>query len=364
MKNNRKILFLINNLGIGGAERVFIKDVNALTEKGYEVFFGILFGGEVDQKLISSLKIKRDNIFYCQADNFYDFKALKRLAGFMKKKDISVVYSTLNEANIFSRLLKLLDSKVSIIIREANVSDKKPIKFKFLDIILNIFVKKIVCVSEEVKESLCKYQPFYKNKMEVLINGVKVPETQKVYPESVELPIKILSVGSLIPQKNHLSLIEALTIVNKKHPNSFRATIVGKGIKKENLIREISKSGLVDKITILEPVSSEDLSKHYIDSDLFVLSSLWEGCPNVLLEAMAHGLACVSTKVSGANSIIEGNFSGKLVSVGDKVQLAGAIIYMIENRDKFAVFGQKARKRAQNMFSREKHMAKLQSILE
>ena len=360
---NKKILFVINDLGIGGAEKVFIKDANILMEKGNEVFFAILFGEDKDQKLISNLKIKKENIFFCRANKIYDFGALKRLSNFIKNKNIYVVYSTLNEANIFSRFLKIFNFKIKVFIREANVANQKPLKFKFLDIVLNIFVEKIVCVSEEVKESLYKYQPFYKKKIEVLVNGVNVPEVHKIYAGNIEIPIKILSVGSLTPQKGHKLLVEALFMVNKKYPNSFKATIVGSGVEKENIIQKISELNLVDKVSIIEPVSSEELSKYYIDSDLFVLSSLWEGCPNVLLEAMAHGLACVSTKVSGAKSIIGDGLSGKLVSIGSSDKLADAIVYMLENKNKFTIFGQNARKRAQNMFSNKKHIEKLQSIL-
>ncbi len=357
-KQNKKILFLINKLGIGGAERVFIKTANVLTEHGYEIYFGFLFGDEKDQNLISDLKVNKDNIFYCKARSIFDLNSLKKLSTFIKGNKIDIVYSTLNEANIFARFLKILNVKISMVIREANVADDKPIKFKFLDVILNRLVNKIVCVSEDVKRTLVKYQPFYKNKMVVLMNGIDIPEISKQYPKEISLPLKILNVGSLNLKKGQKFLIEACSMVDKKIPNSFNLTIIGSGVEKENLNKQIISLGLENKVFIKDVVSPEKLSAYYLNSDMFVLSSLWEGCPNVLLEASAFGLACISTKVSGATDIIEDEQTGKITELSDSVKLAEAIVSLIKNRQGLAGFGKKARDKMIKEFSFSVYISK------
>ncbi len=360
--NKKGILFCINKLGVGGAERVFIKDANSLLELGYEVFFCIIFGQKEDQKLLSNLQIGHENVFYAQARSFFDFNSISRVSEFINKNNIKTVYSTLNEANIFSRLIKFWSWKLNIIIREANVAGPKPIKFKFLDLILNLFVKKIVCVSEEVKKSLNKYQPFYSYKMEILMNGVHIPDIRKNY-DNTSLPFKLLNVASLTPKKGQRFLIEALSVVETKYPNSFRLTIVGGGAEKKNLERQIQDLNLTDKVIIIDPVSLDELQKYYLDADIFVLSSLWEGFPNVLLEAMSFGLTSVSSSVSGANSIIENNVSGILVPPGNSNLLANNLLYLRLNPKELSVLGLNARNRAAQNFSYNAHLKRLISFL-
>lgn len=364
--NNKKnkILFLINKLGIGGAERVFIKDANALLEKGFDVYFAFLFGRREDQTLLSELKIDNQNIFYCGLKGIGDFSGVKKLANFVKKNNIQKIYSTLNESNIIARLIKIFDPKIKVFIREANIAGPKPLHFKILDMIFNFFATKIICVSSEVLASLKAYQPFHKHKMLVLMNGVDIPENFKKYPENIELPIRLLSVGSLTPKKGHKFLITSLGLVNKKHKDSFLLTIIGDGVERGNIESLIKENGMKDRIEILKPVSKIKLSNHYLDNDLFILSSLYEGCPNVLLEAASFGLALIATNVSGVQSIIEDGVNGKIVKPGDAESLAEAIVYMIENRnDVLEKYGRNSRQIMIKNFSNDFRLARLISII-
>jgi GalNAc-alpha-(1->4)-GalNAc-alpha-(1->3)-diNAcBac-PP-undecaprenol alpha-1,4-N-acetyl-D-galactosaminyltransferase len=361
-ENNKKILFLINNLGVGGAEKVFVKTANALIERGYNVYFAFLFGDKSEQILLPELNVSQDNIFYCKVKNYFDVYSLRKLNNFIKINKINTIYSTLNQANIFSRFIKILNHKIKVIIREANVAGPKPFSFKILDIILNIFVKKIICVSDEVKISLLKYQPFYKHKMIVLMNGVEIPKQKKVY-ENLNLPINILNVGSLTKKKGQKYLIEACAVVQKQMPDSFELNIVGSGVEKDNLKNQIIKLGLDGKIAIIGSLPDDELQKYYLSSDIFVLSSIWEGCPNVLLEAASFGLACVSTDVSGVKDIVKNNISGKLVPTKDAFRLAESIMFFIKNSDQLKIYGDKVRKITEDAFSMNLYINKFINLI-
>ncbi len=363
--SKNKILFLINKLGVGGAERVFIKDANALMEKGFDVYFAFLFGKIGDQLLLSELNLDNHKLFYCGSSGIYDLKAIKKLSNFVREKNIETVYSTLNESNIIARFIKIFNPKIKIFIREANIAGPKPFHFKILDVVFNFFVEKIICVSSEVLDSLRAYQPFYSHKMVVLMNGVDIPENFKKYPENIELPLKLLSVGSLTPKKGHRFLIKSLGLVNKKHRDSFLLTIIGEGIEQNSIEKLLKESGIENRVKIIKPISKSELAKYYLGNDLFVLSSIHEGCPNVLLEASSFGLASVATNVSGVSNIIENNINGKVVKFGDSEDLADAICYMIENRnDFFAKYGRNSRQTMIKNFSNNVRLAKLISIIE
>jgi glycosyltransferase involved in cell wall biosynthesis len=361
VSNNGKIIFLINKLGIGGAEKVFVQEINLLIADGHDVFLGLIFGKPENQLLLKDLVIGTDRIYFAQAKSLLDWRAFWGVVKFLRINHIQKIYSTLNEANIWSRLIKLVNWNTKVVMREANVADHKPFKFKFFDCLFNWLVKYIVCVSEEVKASLCKYQPFYCSKMTVIMNGVEIPEKFKQYPDQPAFPLKVLNVGSLLPKKGQKFLIEACALVNQQMSGSVTLTIVGSGPEYQNLYADVTSLGLESLVKIMPAVSFSDISNYYLTADIFVLSSIWEGCPNVLLEAMAHGLVVISTSVSGASQII--GTSQNLVPLADPRQLANAIIDLINDRQNFGQTGYEFRERVKLEFSYDNHIKKLLTLM-
>lgn len=358
----KKILFIINSLKYGGAERNFYEDANRLNKKGHQVYFAILFGSSKEQPLLSKLELPKERVIFCNAKKFYDFELIKKLRKYVQENKIDILYSTLNEANIVSRTVKIL-LPVECVIREANIATYKSWKFKTLDIFLNFFAKKIIAVSGEVASSLEKYQPWVKSKIVVLLNGVEIPKVSRKY--SVNKPDKItfLNIGSLTPKKGQKYLIEAAKIVYEKRPNDFILNIIGSGSEEEILRKMIHDYKLENIIKILPPVSREEISNYYLNSDVFILSSLWEGCPNVLLEAMAHGLTVISTEVSGAKEAIEDDVSGILVLPKNRESLAQGMFAVIHYWSMMGDYGIEARKRMIENFSMDHHNDILESIL-
>lgn len=345
---------------MGGAERVFVNDVNSLFDSGHDVRMITLFGQVEDQPLLKELRVPNDRVQHLNGSGVFDPSVIYGLAKLVRKHKIDIVYSTLNEANIVSRVVKIFSPQTKVFIREANVAEPKPFWFKVLDVILNIFVCKIICVSEEVKISLKKYLPMYESKMTVLMNGVDLPSGQKIYSERTNGAI-ILNVGSLNPKKGHKHLIEASAILRDKGLN-FEMHIYGRGKEKQNLEGLIKLLKLNEMVFLHEPVTYRELSQKYFDADIFVLSSLWEGCPNVLLEAMAHGTASVTTLVSGAKEIVENGKCGMFANVGDASSLAQKIEILINDYELRKKIGISAKKRIESDYSMQAHLLKLLKI--
>lgn len=355
-----KILFLINSLGIGGAERVFVREINSLTLKGFkDIYISTIFKTK-DLNIENDLILDKDKFLKLNSTSLFSLNTFFKLVSFIKKNKIKIIYSTLNEANIWARTLKLFVPNLRIFIREANVADFKPVKFKILDIFLNLFVFKIVAVSNQVKKTLCDYMPFYKNKILVIPNGVELPFFQKEYKNTP--PLKILNVGSLTLKKGQKFLIEAVIKILNKRPNSIILNIYGEGQEFDNLNDKIND--FKDNIKINKPVSKEELNKIYLDSDIFILSSLWEGSPNVLLEAMSFGICSVSTIVSGAEDIIIDKNSGILIDKNSSEAIENAIIELIDNKEKLSFYGQNARKMINDNFSFDIHIEKIINLFD
>lgn len=160
----------------------------------------------------------------------------------------------------------------------------------------------------------------------------------------------VVFVGRLSIEKGPRELIQAFEAVSKENPEA-ELWMLGDGPLRRELEEEISERGLEGKVKLCGNVA--DVREYLKAADVFVLPSLSEGMPNSLLEAMASGLACVATEVSGSEDIVEDGESGLLVAAGDVVALTEAILKLSispELRSRLAVA---ARKRIENHFSLE-----------
>ena len=142
---------------------------------------------------------------------------------------------------------------------------------------------------------------------------------------------KVIAIGRLTYQKNFTSLIRAYSIVAKRFPD-WMLDIYGDGAEKQLLAKLIADLSL-NRVVRLDGLTAEAL-KHLLQSSIFVLSSRFEGMPNVMLEAMSGGLPVVSYACPcGPKDIITDGVDGFLVPVGDEKLLADRICRLIEDKD-------------------------------
>ena len=173
---------------------------------------------------------------------------------------------------------------------------------------------------------------------------------------------EIVSVGRFeIIQKRQDILLRAGMIVFEKYPD-YRIVFWGDG-PDEIRVKELAKELGIDSKVIFCGVTDRVLEK-VNQSEIFVLSSDYEGIPNVLIEAMSIGMPCVATDCSpgGAKMLLEDGKIGKLVDCGNYEDLAKEIIYFIENREKEIEYGNNAKKSI-NRFSYSKLMDQWEQYL-
>lgn len=349
-RKHTTIMFLINSLSAGGAEKMFTEEINALSAAGYRVCLALLYGNKTDQ-LAHSLSDAVD-VIPLNFRNLFDVGGYGRLIRHVKMRGVTCVYATLDDANVAARVLKMLKPTLKVHIREANIVSTKSFKMRVADVFLNILPNSIVAISNGVKRSI----PFYQSKVVVVENAISVPSEVALLRQREN--IEILSVGSLTHKKDHLFLLRAL----RGARCSYHLSIAGEGVVRSDLEDYIQRNGMDRHVTLLGALSRETLNKRYLSSDMFVLSSRWEGFPNVLLEAMAYGLPVVSTAVSGAEDLIEDGVSGFLVPIGDEEKLVEAIQKLALDADLRKRIGMQARERTKH-FSFDVHIKKLVTVL-
>lgn len=150
----------------------------------------------------------------------------------------------------------------------------------------------------------------------------------------------VITAGRLVAQKNFSSLIRAWAIVHQSH-SDWRLEIWGEGNLKTELQRQIDLEGLKENVQLMG--YTDDIISKFAEASLFVCSSLFEGFPLVIIEAISCGLPIVSYSCPcGPKDIITENKDGFLVSIGDEQTMAERIIYLIENLDSRLTMGLEA----------------------
>ncbi|MEX2362118.1 MAG: glycosyltransferase [Balneolaceae bacterium] len=194
------------------------------------------------------------------------------------------------------------------------------------------FADEIICVSHDVRKSLSslgkKAKVIYNPVVEDSIGSLSSkPVTHSFFNKQNKV---LISVGRLHLQKDYPTLIKAFSIAKKKFTKSpLKLMILGEGEKRKVIEEEINRYSLENDVTLLGYVANP--FPYVKKADLFVMSSLWEGLPSALIEALALGTQVVSTDCkAGPREILENGKFGSLVEVGDAEQLAEGILSELE----------------------------------
>lgn len=339
------ITFVINKLGIGGAERV----VQTLTAHyrllGYRVSILTLHGGELayefpEDVIITSLKTGRLAV---GVGRIFLLPLLSlELAWRLHKLSPDGTISFLVRANLTHVMTKWFGNRKRVIISERSILDEMYRESAWSARIMKFLVRRlypmadcIVAISKGVKASLLNYG-VNAERVEVIYNPQDLEDiktkasAQCLWMIKEKLPLIVTS-SRLVPLKDHRTLFRAFKKVTKKV--SSHLVVLGDGPELEPLQSYAKELGIAEQISWpgwqFNPYSGMKLC------DLFVLTSRFEGFGNVLVEAMACGLPVVSTDCpAGPREILDNGKYGILVPVGDDAELSEAILEIITNPGK------------------------------
>jgi len=204
------------------------------------------------------------------------------------------------------------------------------------------FARFVVCVSKYGKSRLmlaCPPEDW--GKIRVVRCGLSTEEM----PEAVRAAgdaRRILCVGRLSPEKGHLVLLEALALLRKQGVEAH-CTLVGDGPMRGKIEAQAETLGLTPYVTLAGALKPADVAHHYRSAGVVVLASFSEGVPVVLMEAMAHGLPVVATRVGGVPELVEEGATGRVVSPGDAEELASALDQVVGSPDRAQAMGRRGR---------------------
>ncbi len=207
---------------------------------------------------------------------------------------------------------------------------------------------KVVLVSKDMETALIRRFPDCKGKLEVIHNGVDSRLLEGGI--SAEVPveggrIQILTVASLIPRKDINTLINAIAIINKTSSSHINMVlnVVGGGELEAELQVSCGVKKISNNVVFHGELAPVDVERMYRQAQLFVLPSLFEGRPNVVVEAMAAGCCVIVSDIDGSRELIGNEKNGLIFPVGNAKVLAEKILSVTEDSNKRIALGNAGR---------------------
>jgi len=388
-----KILRIIARLNIGGPAIHTILLAEGLDKNRFESLLVCGSPGKDEgDMLYYSLERNIEPIFIPELKrglNFFnDVAAFRKIYNIIKIEQPDIIHTHTAKAGTLGRLAGVLynfinrkkDKRIKLIhtfhghIFEGYFSNFKTQVFILVERILAFFTCRIITVSESLKKELISLKISKENKIEVIPLGLELDNFLKISSRD-ESVLNIGIVGRLVPIKNHRLFLDAARKVITDNPGTrLKFNIIGDGELKEELKSYSCQLGISEKVSFLG--WQKDLVSIYSDLDMVALTSINEGTPVFLIEAMASARAIVATDVGGVRDLLGNEIKvvdkikegfeilekGIIVRPQDSVSFAAALTFILRNSALRKDMGMHARDFVKNKFAKERLIRDLEGL--
>ena len=333
---NKRVAIFISNLNGGGVKRVYLNLANGLVRQGLQVDL------VVGRMGVNNIQQIPQQVRVFDLNKSRSLFTIRGLVAYLKSVQPDVLLTAQTHINLIGIIAKIISRKKTRLVLSEHIDLREVIKHnpkEKLIVRLASFLYRsadeMVAVSSGVAESMVSSLKIDRDRIKMIPNPLIGDDLSRLKNEKndhpwlnqVDVPIAI-AVGRLVPQKDFETLINAVS--EARRLLDIKLIILGEGFLRDKLKKKIDELSLCDHIQLAGNV--ENPFKYLSRAKVFVLSSLYEGFPSVLVEAMACGIPVVSTDCpSGPREILEDGKIGRLVPVGDVSALGQAIIATIKN---------------------------------
>lgn len=359
------ILYVIATLNVGGAEVQLKNLFNYLDKKKFNPLLCVLVESGPLEKEIKELNIP---IIILKKKSKFNFTIVFDLVKIIKENKIDIIHSTLFTSNFWGRIAGML-AGIKTISSERSTY-KKP-DLIIYDRFLSYFTDKIICNSEAVKKYQIETEKINPKKLEIIYNGVDLGKFDKklslakanklAYKHKLGIQDNEFVIGNvcrITPEKDLLTWLKTAKILLDKNKR-LKFIIVGDAVSaigeetgyKKQIADLINELGI--KNNVIMTGFSNDVTREFAVMDLFYQSSVIEGFPNAVLEAMATSLPTIATPAGGTREVLTDKENG-IITDSNPENTANKIINLINNPEKAKILGQNARLTIKNNFSGEK----------
>jgi len=378
-----KVVRIIARLNIGGPAIHAILLSEGLDKNRFETQLVIGRPDRFEGDMSNLARMKKLNLKYIpklsRKIGFYDIEAFFELLKFINKVKPDIVHTHTAKAGTLGRLAAIV-SRVPIRIHTFHghvfngyFSPWKARLFILVEKFLSLFTTKTIAVSKGVEEEIVNVLKVVPKEKSVVIglglelekflknNTLKGKFRANTGASKDDLLIGI--VGRLVPIKNHKMFLEVARKIRNKQPHlKAKFVIIGDGETRESLTDYAKKLNLGNDVCFTG--WAEDLPSMYADLDIVVLTSLNEGTPLSLIEAMASAKPIVATDVGGVKDIIQDGENGLLAKANDVETFSEKLISLLQDKEKRLSMGLRGREFAKNTFQKERLVKDVEDLYE
>ncbi len=359
------LLYVITSTNIGGAEKALLELVRRIDRERYRVVVCCLKRpGAYGARLLEAA----DEFYHLGMSESAGLRALlnfipatMRLARIMRRVRPDIVHCFLFRASIMGRLAACLSARPAVI-AAMRVNEQSAGKYA-LERLTCSLVSCYTAVTEEVRQAMIKRAHVAPEKIHTIYNGIECAghDAPVHGPGTVREETRLALIGRLHRQKGHSVLLEALKIMISDG-RRVHLYLAGDGPDEKMLRQQARDLGIAGAVTFKGVV--DDMVAFMVDIDIVVLPSLWEGMPNVLLEAMAAGVPIAATRLPGIEELVQDGTSAVLCEPGTPRPLVDAVTRLMDDPDLACRLARVARMDACRRFDISQTIAQTQALYE
>ncbi len=346
-----RILYIIDNLGRGGAQKHLLELINRLDKNMFDITIAVL--SKRKKEMID--KYNNNKLIFLDLTKIYNFDAFKKLFKFRSfVKQFDIVHTYLFSSNVYGVVAAKLAGVKNIITSRRAMTDvvsldkrkiEREIKWQSF---VNRFTSKLVCVCEAVKRRTLEKEKISKDKLVVIQNGIDLKKFDKKKIKRLNKPV-VGIVTHLTKTKDIMTFLDAVNLVNKKIKCNF--VIIGDGNLRRDIEKKIKEENIKNINLLGEKADAINLIKSF---DIGVNSSILEGSANTILEYMSASLPVIATNVGGNPELVVDGKTGIIVPSRNPEAMADAIVRLLEDKNLAKKMGKEGRKRIEEKFSVER----------
>lgn len=353
----------------GGPEKTILNSPRFIRKYGYDAEVAYL--ANADEAIADSLRsraLEADCPLTIIPDRgATDWRVVFRLLTLCREKKIELLQAHDYKSNALALLLsKLHRMKLATMLHGwTDMTGRMPL-YKRIDQSCLPWFKTLICVSEDLVDE-CRKLRIPDTRIHLVHNAIDTEQysrrrARELAKQELSLPSDctlIGTVGRLSPEKGILGLLECVERLHRDGKPCL-LWIAGDGPQRPEIEKRIEELGLQASVRLMGQL--RDTRTFFEAMDLFVLNSVREGLPNVVLEAMALGAPVVATNIAGIPSLIRDRDTGRLIEPGDAEQLYQAISSSIASPEAIDGMSRRARELIERNYSFEQRMRRVASI--
>ncbi len=352
------IAYLIDHLKVGGAQRHLLHVIRNLDRERYapEIWVGPSDPGELAPEFeragvtVRSFGIDR-SLWSAAA-----LASIRRVAAELRSRHVPIVHGYLFEGNALAAVVGRLARTPVVLTSKRSLDRYARFDQRLAAIASNLLSDRVVVNAKSIGRLIREHEFCPTNKIVRIPNGVPLATG---LPATRPEVLRIGMVGRLGWKKGYPHALEAVALLRTRYPN-LEVEIVGDGADRAELEALATRLALSDTVRFLG--RREDVPDLLPRWSIYALSSVIEGMPNALLEAMAAGLAVVSTTAGGCGEVVTDGETGLLVPPADPKALADALDRLLSDAPLRERLGRSARTRVLQEFSLDAMMAAMDRL--